>query len=237
MEQDNQVLDSTNSPEVSADTAQEKLFSRDQLAKIVASESAKAAQAARQVAEEKHQRDMEALNAQRAQQEQRNAQVPRDVDADAMYQQVTERFNKEMQERHAKEAMQQIANNYLSKVEHAKATYQDFDEVAKDHDPTAFPQLTFLIAGMDKGGDVLNDLLRNPLKMAGLDALAQRNPKQAQAELGKLAQSISVNQQAQSDAQDQTTAAPLDRLQPSRVSGSNGKMGIRDLRNQSWLRG
>lgn len=237
MEQDNQVTDSTIASTTSAESPQEKLFSRDQLAKIVASESAKAAQAARQAAEEKHQRDMEALSAQRAQQEQRNAQVPRDNDADAMYQQVQERFNREMQEQQTKHAMQQVANNYLSKVEQGKAAYQDFDDVMKDHDPTAFPQLTFLIANMENGSDVLYDLAKNPIKLAGLDALAQRNPKQAQGELAKLAQSITANKQAQADAQDQTTAAPLDRLQPSRVSGSNGKLGIRDLRNQPWLKG
>ena len=216
---------------------QEKLFTRDQLAKIVNAESAKAASQAKREAEEKYQRDMEALNAQRSQQEQRNAEVPRDVDANAIYQQVQERFNREMQEQQTKAQMTQVAQNYLQKVAQGKAAYEDFDEVTKDFDPTAFPQLTFLLSGIENAGDVLYDLAKNPLKLAGLDRLAEKNPRQAHNELLKLSKSITDNKQAQADAQSQNVAEPLDRLQPSRVSGSNGKMGIRDLRNQPWLRG
>lgn len=220
-----------------APVEQEKLFTRDQLAKIVNAESAKAAAQAKRELEEKYQRDMESLNAQRQQQEQRNAEVPRDVDANAIYQQVQERFNKEMQEQQLRQQMTNVANTYLQKVEQGKAAYEDFDEITKDFDPTAFPQLTFLLAGIDNAGDVLYDLAKNPLKLAGLDRLAEKNPRQAQNELLKLSKSIIDNRQAQADAQSQNVAEPLDRLQPSRVSGSNGKMGIRDLRNQSWLRG
>ena len=235
---ENQVADgSIVAPNNSSDQAQEKLFTRDQLAKIVASETAKAAQNARSQAEQKYQQDMEALNATRNQQEQRNAEVPRNVDADAIYQQVQERFNREMQEHQVKQQMTQVAQNYLGKIDQAKSAYSDFDEVSKDYDPTAFPQITYLLSGMESGGDVLYDLMKNPLKLAGLDSLAQRNPRQAQSELLKLAQSISMNKQAQSDAQNQNTAEPLDRLQPSRVSGSNGQMSISDLQKQPWLRG
>jgi hypothetical protein len=101
----------------------------------------------------------------------------------------------------------------------------------------AFPQLTYLVSGMENAADVIYDLSKNPLKLAGLDRLAEKNPRQAQTELLKLSRSITENRQAQSDENSQNVAAPLDRLQPSRVSGSNGKMGISDLRNQDWLRG
>ena len=205
--------------------------------KVVAREKASAADKARREVEEKYQRDLEQLNAMRTQQEQTNAQVPRETSADAIYQQVQERFNKEMQERQLKTQMEQVANNYLSKVAQGKAAYQDFDEITKDFDPTAFPQLTFLLSGIDNAGDVLYDLSKNPMKLAGIDRLAEKNPRQAQSELLKLAKSINDNKQAQADAQNQNVAEPLDRLNPSRVSGSNGKMSVKDLRNQSWLRG
>lgn len=214
-------------------------FSPEQQAlmnKVVAREKSRAAEAARREAEEKYQRELEALNAQRNSQEQRNANVSRDVDADAIYQQITERLNKEMQERQLKDQMTQVANNYLQKVGAAKANYQDFDEVTKDFDPTAFPQLTFLLSGIEGAGDVLYELSKNPTKLVMVDNLAQKSPKLAQTELQKLAQSINANKQAQADAQTQDIAEPLNRLQPSRVSGSNGKMSIRDLRNQPWLR-
>lgn len=222
----------------------DKVFTRDQVAKIVNAEKSKAADATRRELEQKHQRDLEQLNASRSQQGTGNSDGSQSIDADAMYQKVQERFNQKMQEdkqRDEQEKMKAhiatVADNYLSKVAQGKSAYDDFDEVTKDFDPAAFPQLTYLLSGIDNAHDVLYDISKNPLKIAGLDRLAEKNPRQAQAELMKLSQSISANKQAQSDAQDQSTAEPLDRLQPSRVSGSNGKQSITSLRSQPWLKG
>lgn len=232
--EENQVSESGN---VEQAAHAEKMFTRDELAKIANAQTAKAVQQARKEAEEKYQRDLEAMNASRQQQEKRNEEVPRDVDADTIYQQVQERFNKEMQENQLKQQMTEVANKYLANVAKGRTAYDDFDEVTKDFDPTAFPQLTFLLSGIENAGDVLYDLSKNPLKLAGLDRLAEKNPRQAQNELLKLAKSITDNRQAQDDAKQQQVAEPLDRLSPSRVSGSNGKQTIRDLRGQDWLRG
>jgi hypothetical protein len=216
------------------ESEQEKMLSQAQVNKIVQHEKAKAAQSMQRDLEDRHKRELEEI---RAQQTQRNENVPRDVDANAIYQQVQERFNEEMQKRQLQGEMDKVANAYLSKMEQGKTAYDDFEEITKEFDPTAFPQLTYLVAGMDNAADLIYDLSRNPLKLAGLDRLAEKNPRQAQAELLKLSRSITENRQAQSDENSQQVAAPLDRLQSSRVSGSNGKMGIRDLRNQPWLKG
>lgn len=220
---------------------QPNLFTQDQVNKLIGREKMQAKEAGRREAEERYQREMEAAG--RAQQEQRNAEVPRDVDANAIYQQVQERFNRdqerlkqEMHEQQVKQHVTKVANTYQEKFSLGKDAYEDFEDVTKDFDPTAFPQLTFLLAGMDNMADVLYDLSKNPLKLAGIDRLAERNPRQAQSELLKLSQSIGANKQAQAEAQNQNVAEPLDRLKSSRVSGSNGKMSIADLRNQPWLR-
>ncbi len=216
---------------------QQPVFTQEQVNRMIGREKANAAERARREAEEKHQRELEALNAQRMQQQQRNAEVPRDVDTDAIYQQLQERFNKDLQERQMKDQMTQVANNYLSRVAQGKNDYQDFDEVTKDFDPTAFPQLTFLLSGLDNASDILYELSKSPEKLALLDNLAVKSPRLAHSGLLKLSQSINTNKQAKADAQNQNVSEPLDRLQTSRVSGSNGKMSIRDLRNQPWLRG
>ncbi len=212
--------------------------------KVVAREKAKAADSARREAEERYQQELMALNAQRGapgqqqpQEQQAAANMPRELNADAIYQQVQERFNREMQERQIKSEMERTANNYLQKMSQAKTGYDDFDDVTKVFDPTSFPQVTYLVAGMENGGDIVYELAKNPSKLAIIDRLAEKNPQLAQSELAKLSKSISENKQAQSDAQNQTIAAPLDRLQPSRTAGSNGKMSIRDLRSQPHLRG
>lgn len=235
--EDVQAMQEVQSPVAEAP----KMLPQDEVNKIVAREKSRAAEGARREAEQQYQQQLEAL---RSQQQQHNAQIPRDADSAAMYQQVQELFNqnvaahqKQMQDEQQRQHMTQVANNYLAKVEQGKSAYADFDDVTKDFDPTAFPQLTFLLSGIDNAGDILYDLAKNPMKLAGIDRLAEKNPRQAQSELLKLSQSINANKQAQADAQNQDVAAPLDRLASSRVAGSNGKMGIKDLRNQPWLRG
>lgn len=217
--------------------AQEKMLTQSQVNKIVASEKTRAAESARREAEDKHQRELQALQDQRARQEQRNEEVPRDVDIDSMSQKVLEKLNKDLQQQRFTEEVNRVTQTYLSKVEQGKSAYDDFEAITQDFDPSAFPQLTILLSGIDNMADVLYDLAKNPLKLSGLDRLAEKNPRQAHNELLKLSKSILDNRQALSDAENQDVAAPLDRLQPSRVSGSNGKMGIQDLRAQPWLRG
>lgn len=214
----------------------EKMIPQSQVNKIVKQRTHDAIQAKREL-EEKHQREIEALRATQQQQTQRNAEVPRELDANAIYQQVQERFNEEMRQRQLKEEMERVATSYLSKMANGKSAYDDFDEITKDFDPTAFPQLTYLVSGIDNAADVIYDLARNPLKLAGLNSLAKETPKLAQSELLKLSRSIAENRQAQADESSYNVASPLDRLQASRISGSNDKMSISDLRNQPWLKG
>lgn len=232
---ENQVVDAEQT--LAPMATEEKLVPQSHVNKLILRSREDAAQRARAQAEAEFQAKMEAMSQQSQQQQQRNENVSREVDADAMYQQVQERFNAEMQQRQLEKEMSQVAQNYLSGVQKGRESYEDFDDVTADFDPTAFPQLTYLLAGMDNAGDVVYELAKNPSKLVTLDMLAQRSPKQAQAEMAKLARSITDNRQAQQDASQQGVNAPLDRMQPSRVSGSNGKMGISDLRSQPWLRG
>ncbi len=224
----------------------EKMLPQSQVNKIVWAAKEEARKTAETKAETNYAGRLEELHAQRQlmeqgeiakAQESANTEVPRDVNADAVYQQVQERFNKEMQQRQVEQEMTQVAQNYTTKMKQGAENYDDFDEITKDFDPTSFPQLLYLVAGIDNAADVVYELSKNPSKLATLDYLAERSPKQAHAELIKLAASIADNRRAQTDAQNQNVNAPLDRLQPSRISGSNGKQSIKDLRNQPWLRG
>ena len=225
-------LETAYKPE--AQPAAEKMLTEHQVNKVVAREKEAVANKVRRELEEEHQRQLAEI---RGKQSQRNDEVPRDYDVNAMYQQVQERFNKEMQERQLQQEMTQVANNYLSRVDQGRKNYQDFDEITKEFDPTAFPQLIYLVAGLENAGDIIYDLSKNPNKLVTLDTLAQKNPRQAQAELQRLSQSINANKEAATAAEDHNVNQPLDQLQPSRVSAGNGKQTISDLRNQPWLAG
>ena len=220
----------------------EKMLSQAEVNAIVAREKQAAAARARQEAEREYQQRAEQaqMQQQQMQQPQRGEQqggYPTDAQADALYQQVQERFNREMQDRQFQSEMTNVANAYHAKMDLGRKGYTDFDDVTKDFDPTAFPQLVYLVAGLENAGDIIYELSKNPQKLVTLDSLAKTSPRLAQAELVRLSQSITQNNVARQEAEQNPTQAPLSPLQPSRVSGSDGKMTIRDLRSQPWLRG
>jgi exonuclease VII large subunit len=212
------------------------LLSQEQVNAIVGREKAaaeaKAAARTRQQVEQEYQQKIAQMS---QAQEQQNTAVPREVNADAVYQEVMERFNQEMQKQQLENQMTTVANNYQAKMQDAANRYEDFSSVTQHLDPTKFPQIVYLVSGMQNGGDVMYDLAKNPSKLATIHTLAQTDPELARAELLKLGASIATNQQAQ--AAEQPVSAPLDTIQPSNLSGSNGKLSIRDLRKQPWLRG
>lgn len=240
---DEQNLGSGASPEMQQPEMSEKTFSQADVNALIGREKQIAAQRARQEVEREYQQRAEQANAQKQMQSQQQEQQgmpqqgPSQAEADAIYQQVQERFNREMQDRQFQQEMTNVANAYHSKMDYGRKAYEDFDEITKDFDPTAFPQLVYLVSGLENAGDIIYDLSKNPSKLATLDALAQRSPRMAQAELGRLSNSISQNSNARQEADQYSTQAPLNPLQPSRVSGSNGKMSVNDLRSQPWLKG
>lgn len=214
--------------------AQEKTLTQSQVNAIVQREKERAGEKARREAEEIYKQQL-AQSGQQTHQAQQSGAL--DDNADSIYQKVQERFMQEMQQRQQETEMQNVANKYLQQMQSGKDAYEDFNEVTADFDPTEFPQLVYLVAGLDNAAEVIYDLSKNPAKLATMDLLASRAPKKAQAELMKLATSIKDNRQAARDADDQSVDAPLDRLQPSRVGTGNGKLSIADLRRQPWLRG
>ena len=228
------VLEETVQETVETSAPKEKTFTQDEVNRLIGREKENAALRAKREAEEQYQRELETL---RQNQTAKNEAEGRQVDADTVYQQVQEKFNQEMERKRLEEEMSNVANSYLTKMAQGRERYEDFEDVTKQFDPQRFPQLVYLVAGLDNASDVVYELAKNPSKLVTINTLAKEDPKFAQHELVKLASSIQANQKAQADAEGQQANAPLDRLQPSRVSGSNGKMTISDLRNQPWLRG
>ena len=232
---DEQVLsDALEQPEQAEAATAEKMLSQADVKRIAAREKQEGILRGRREAEEQYQRQLAEIQ---NKQGQRNEEVPREMDANAMYQQLQERFNADMEQKRLEAEIQQVANSYLSKVESGRKSYQDFDEITKGFDPRAFPQLVYLVSGIENAGDVIYELSKNPQKLITLNTMAEKSPGLAESELQKLSLSIKNNQQASSDAGDYNVNQPLDQLQPSRVSAGNGKQTISDLRNQPWLRG
>jgi hypothetical protein len=134
-----------------------------------------------------------------------------------------------------KARLEEEAGVYLSKVALGKDKISDFEEVMKDFEPSAFPQLALLAGRMDNTAEVMYELSKNPEKLARLDYLANKSEKLAMKELEKLSQSLVQNAEAMTN--NVTTNAPLSRLKSSTAGVDSGKMGLKDFKNASWLKG
>jgi len=231
--QEQEVLEQVEQPV----EQQEKMLTQDQVNKVVQREKVLAAERARKEVEAEYQQRAEQASQIPAQQAETNENTSRELDVGAITQQVREQLNKEMQQKAFETEMSTVADNYLSKADLARTTYEDFDKVTANFNPGDFPQLVYLVSGMENGGSVIYELAKNPKNLMLLSQMAKEAPQMAQQELATIAQSITLNKQAVDNAGDFETPAPLDRLNPSRVSGGNGEQSIKDLKAAPWLRG
>jgi len=230
MTDENLELDGQNSGETP-----EKMLSQSEVNVLIGREKADAQARGRKSAELEYNQRLEQQQAQQ-QQAQPQGEETTESDADKIYQQVQERFSTEMQQRQMEDKMHQVANSYQEKMAGGGKTYEDFDTVVKDFDPTEFPQIVFLVADMDNAADVIYELSKNPSKLATIDYLSNKSPKRAFAELQRIGASISANQEAVKSENQAQVDSPLDRMQQTSRTGSNGQMSVTDLRNQPWLR-
>jgi hypothetical protein len=247
---DEQELMSGISPDVDAGT---KMVPQHEVNAIIAGVKKSAAEKARQEVEREYQQKMEQQRQSYApngnEQQAGGFSPPSQAQADALYQQVQERMNSEMegkmrefvdqeiQSRQIQHQATNLANMYEANIEQSRKDYSDFDEVSKGFDPRSFPNLVYLVANMPNSGDILYELLKNPEKLNAIDDLSQKAPQLAHARLAQLSQSIAKNKAAVEEGNQYKIAEPLSPLTPSRVSGSNGKMTVSDLRSQHWLKG
>lgn len=215
----------------------EKLLTQEKVNEIVKREKAYALEKGRREA-------MEQLAKQSGE-----AQAPLEAQAeggaqgvDDIYAQVKQKMLEDAEREREEKAQQdyrahldEVSKKYYDKMSKGKDFYEDFDAITADFDPSAFPKLTYLIAGMDNTSDVVYELARNPQKLATIDYMAEKDPKAAKRQLAKLAESIEANKAAMASKPD--VNAPLSRLNPSAKAGANnGKLGIRDLKKASFLK-
>ena len=177
------------------------------------------------------------------QEQQQQMQSQPQIDPDAIAQQALEQFRREQQAQQEAVAQEQyeremrnVANDYYSKMSDGAKQFDDFDDIMQDFDPSEFPELVILATRLPNTAAIMRELNSNPSKLVTLNALAKQSGKRAESEIKKLSDSIAANEQAQAEARDNQTQPPLDRLQPNRVTGSNGKMSIRDLRADPYYR-
>lgn len=164
-------------------------------------------------------------------------------DEDAIVSKAAERMRqemeaqrKELEEQQYKAQIDGLAGQYLDKMKAGAEMYEDFEDVVKDYNPQAFPEITLLAAQMDNTPDIVYDLIKNPTKLTHLQTLLARDPNLARREMAKLSESIKRNENALNN--NVKSPSPLSKLKPSTQAGSDmGKRTVRDMRKDPRFRG
>lgn len=147
-----------------------------------------------------------------------------------------EQMVQEATDKRAREAYaNKVANDFLSKMEAGKTKYTDFEDTVNALNLPMAPEIVDWANSLDNTADVVYEIAKNPTKFTTILNLARGGFGQlAQRELQKLSASIKQND----SAKDQASAIqePLSQIRPSTVGTDNGKMTIKDLRKQSWMR-
>lgn len=213
---------------------QEAGISQEQLNKIVQARAARAAEKARAEEQAKHAAELEQL---RSQSQAIGGQ--QQVDPDYIAKQVDlvmQQKQQQLEEERRMQEVQNIADTYYSKMSKGAELFEDFDSVMADFDPSAFPEIVALVAGMDNAPQMMYELTRNPSKLVTINGLAKQSPKMAQAQLGRLSQSIAANETAQ--AAEGQAQPPLTHERSSvRAGADNGVKTVGDFKKMSFLKG
>jgi hypothetical protein len=232
-----------SAPVVTAEKKPEKVFTRDEVAKITNAETKKAVEKARREFE-----TTQILNSPKSQQiPSQNVPVQPLTDVqqgptvppEQLQQFVQHEISRQAQV-HAQEMMfQQAIVGFQGKMEEAQQRYPDYHETISNLELHKMPEENLkpfiaLLNVADNGADVLYDISKNPRKLIDLVNLVALNPKLAIQEVQRLSGSIKENQNA---AKTPVPNAPLSQITPSTTGTDNGTMTLRDMKKQPWARG
>jgi hypothetical protein len=197
----------------------EKVFSRDEVAKIVNAEKNKALE-----------REREKIRSELTTQQQSNAQTGQG----RIYteQEIESIVNKVADQRVHQVVANKIVDEFSSKMLAAKSKYSDFEETVGKLNLVQNPILVQWANSVDNTADIIYDIAKNPAKLVTILALAGHSPELAFDEVKKLSSSIKQNEEA---LKRQQPKEPLSQVQPSNTGVDNGSKTITDLRKEKWL--
>ena len=113
----------------------------------------------------------------------------------------------------------------------AEARHPGLEAKLNELDYTHLGPVIKLVDSMDNPGDIMKELVDNPMKMGNLVTLAHTQPNMAKKAMFDLSNSIKQNQQALS--QEAQASEPLGQITPSNVGSDSGSKGaIRDFKNR-----
>lgn len=127
--------------------------------------------------------------------------------------------------------IQQFVQQFDAKLAPGRSKYDDFDAVLGTVEFGNAGHVIVLAQSLDNTADVMYELAKNrPQDLVNIELLAEKHPKQAEAAMRRLSESIKVNQTA---ANMKRPNEPLSQISPSNTgidSGSEHSMSVSDFR-------
>lgn len=124
---------------------------------------------------------------------------------------------------------QQTVESFVAKMQAAEAKYPGLESKLNEIDYSSMAPLISLANDMENTGDIMKELLDNPMKMGNLLTLQYTQPAMAKRAMAELSNSIKTNQEAL--AQEKQAQDPMSQLKPSTSAGmDNSAMSVSDFR-------
>ncbi len=124
---------------------------------------------------------------------------------------------------------QQTVESFVSKMQAAEAKYPGLEQKLNELDYSSMAPIISLANDMENTGDIMKEILDNPMKMANLLTLQYTQPAMAKRAMIELSNSIKMNQEAL--AQEKQAQDPMSQLKPSTNAGmDNSAMSVSDFR-------
>lgn len=124
---------------------------------------------------------------------------------------------------------QQTVESFVAKMQAAEAKYPGIEQKLNELDYSSMAPIISLANDMENTGDIMKEILDNPMKMANLLTLQYTQPALAKRAMIELSNSIKMNQEAL--AQEKQAQDPMSQLKPSTSAGmDNSAMSVSDFR-------
>jgi hypothetical protein len=240
VELDNEAQTALDAPASDA-VSSEDMFHKDVVSKIVDREKQKAYEKGKreaimqlnqeQVAQQQSAQPEVGMNQQHLGQ----AQPPVDVER-LIAEKAPEILAQQLQGHIQKMQNEQFVNSFVTKMQAAEQKYPGLEKQLAELDYDSMTPLIKLANNLDNTGDIMKELLDNPMKMGNLLALTYTQPGMAQRAMQELSGSIRQNQEAlerEAQARD-----PMSQLKPSSSAGMDANsMSVTNFRKMFGPRG
>jgi hypothetical protein len=201
--------------------------------KIIARERQKAFEKGKQEAmmqmqQEQQQQAQQAAPQQQAPQQMGGMQQMSQADIER---QIAERIPQALQQHVNQLKTEHTINTFVNKMQAAEAKHPGLEAKLNDLDYASMAPLVQMANDMDNTGDIMKELLDNPMKMGNLLTLMNSQPRLAQKAMLDLSNSIKQNDDA--IAKDKQAQDPMSQIKSSTKQGTDNNassMSVMDLR-------